>query len=127
MQEIIKRILEGNFDYENGSLDFSCAKIELTLPKGSIYEGSFHINSTQGCYTNGYVSSSDIRMECLTTEFIGNNVEISYCFHGENMEEGDVVKGTFSIVSNRGEYYLPFVVSIEHKVLDSSIGTLLKT
>lgn len=124
MQEIIDKILGGNFDYEDGSLDFSCSKVELTLPKGTIYEGSFHINSTQGCYAKGYVTTSDIRMECLTPEFIGNDVEVSFCFHGENMEEGDVVKGTFSIVSNRGEYYLPFVVSIEHKVLSSSVGTI---
>ncbi len=124
MQEIIKRVLEGNFDYENGSLDFSCAKLEITLSKGNIYEGSFHITSTQNCYTRGTITTSDIRMECLTPEFIGNDVEISFCFHGENMEEGDVVKGTFSIVSTLGEYSLPFVVSIEHTVLTSSIGNI---
>ncbi len=124
MQEIINRILEGNFDYEDGSLDFSCSKIELTLPKDSVYEGSFHVNSTTAGCAAGYISTSDIRMECLTSEFAGNDVEVSYRFHGENMEEGDVVKGTFSLVSNRGEYYLPFVVSIEHKVLNSSVGNI---
>ena len=96
MQETIKRILEGNFDYENGSLEFSCTKIEISLQKGNIYEGSFNITVTSDGFTNGYVTTSDIRMECLTTEFVGNDVEISYCFHGENMEEGDVLKGTFS-------------------------------
>lgn len=124
MQKIIKRILEGNFDYENGSLDFSCAKIELSLQKESVCEGSFHITSSPGQIANGYVYSSDIRMECITQEFVGNNVEIFYCFHGENMEAGDVIKGAFSIVSNHGEYYLPFVVSVEHSVLNSSIGTI---
>ncbi len=121
MQEIIKRILEGNFDYENGSLDFSCAKIELTLNKGSIYEGSFHMLSS-GAVASGFITTTDLRMECLTQEFSGTEVEIPFCFHAENMEEGDVVKGAFSIVSNQGEYYLPFVVSIEHRVLQSSIG-----
>lgn len=124
MQKIIKRILEGNFDYENGSLDFSCAKVEVSLQKGSVCEGSFYITSSPGQIVNGYVYSSDIRMECVTKEFVGNAVEIFYCFHGENMEEGDVVKGAFSIASNHGEYYLPFVVSVEHGVLNSSIGTI---
>lgn len=124
MQEIIERILEGNFDYENGSLDFSCAKIELSIPQGGIYEGSFHITSSPGQITDGYVTSSDIRMECLTPEFSGSDVEIFYCFHSENMEEGDVIKGAFSVVSNHGEYYLPFVVSVEHMVLNSSIGNI---
>lgn len=124
MQKIVKRILEGNFEYENGSLDFSCAKLELALPKGSVYEGSFHITATSDGFAEGTVTVSDIRMECLTPEFAGNDVEILFCFHGENMEEGDVLKGTFSVVSNQGEYYLPFVVTIEHEVLNSSVGVI---
>lgn len=124
MYDIINEILEGNFDYENGSLDFSCAKIELTLPKECIYEGSFHITSTPGRLTNGYVVTSDLRMECLTPDFSGSDAEIAYCFHGEHTEEGDVIKGTFSVISNQGEYYLPFVVSIEHTILQSSIGSI---
>lgn len=124
MQEIINQILEGNFDYENGSLDFSCTKIEISLQKGNIYEGFFTITASQGRYVNGFVTSSDLRMECLTPEFTGCQADIGFCFHGEYMEEGDVVKGSFSIVSNQGEYYIPFVVSIEHMVLNSSIGAI---
>ena len=103
MQEIIERILEGNFDYENGSLDISCTKIELSIPQGGIYEGSFHLTSSPGQITDGYVTSSDIRMECLTPEFSGSDVEIFYCFHSENMEEGDVIKGAFSLLRLAGQ------------------------
>lgn len=124
MQEIIEQILEGNFDYENGSLDFSCAKLELTLAAGETYEGTFRIVSAPGRLTNGYVTTSDYRMECLTPEFIGSDEEIAFCFHGENMEEGDVLKGTFNVISNQGEYYLPFLVSIKHTALQSSMGTI---
>lgn len=122
MQEIINQILEGNFDYENASLDFSCTKIEISIQKGEDYEGSFHILSASGSLTTGYVYSSDLRMECRTPQFAGNEEEISFCFHGTNMEEGDVVKGDFTVVSSHGEYYLPFVVTVEHAVIDSSIG-----
>ncbi len=124
MQEIIERILEGDFDYESGSLDFSCAKLELTLMAGTVCEGSFRIISTPGCFTAGRVGSSDLRMECLTPEFSGSDEEIAFRFHGEHTEEGDVVKGSFYVISNHGEYYLPFVVSVEHTVLQSSIGAI---
>lgn len=124
MQKIINQILEGNFEYENGSLDFSCEKIELSLAKGESCEGSFRVYATPGQFATGKVISSDLRMECLTEEFVGSDEEISFAFHGENMEEGDVLKGNFYIISNQGEYYLPFVVSIEHVVLESSIGTI---
>ena len=114
MQEIIDRILGGNFDYENGSLEFSCAKIEISLSQGTIYEGSFHILSASEGYVKGSVISDHLRMECMTDQFTGSDAEIFYCFHGEDLEEGDVIKGSFSVVSNRGEYNLPFVVTVEH-------------
>lgn len=124
MQKIINQILEGNFDYENGSLDFSCSKIEITLHQGEVYEGSFHIYAPQGSSASGAVISSDLRMECLTEEFVGSDEEIFYCFHGEHLEDGDVVKGSFYVVSNQGEYYLPFVATVEYKVLESSVGAI---
>ena len=102
MQEIIDRILGGNFDYENGSLEFSCAKIEISLSQGTIYEGSFHILSASEGYVKGSVISDHLRMECMTDQFTGSDAEIFYCFHGEDLEEGDVIKGSFSVVSNRG-------------------------
>lgn len=124
MQRMIDRILEGNFDYEKGSLDFSCTKIEISLRQGEIYEGAFHVYAPQGQFANGTVIPSDLRMECLSEEFEGSDVEIPFCFHGENTEEGDVIKGNFYIISNRGEYYVPFVVSVEHTVPESSLGAV---
>ncbi len=124
MQKIISQILEGSFDYENGSLDFSCAKIEISLHKGEVYEGSFRICAPRGQFTGGTVHSSDLRMECLTKEFTGSDEEILFRFHGEKLDEGDVIKGSFYVISNQGEYYLPFVVSVEHLLLNSSIGVV---
>lgn len=124
MEEVIDRILEGNFEYENGSLEFSCTKLELTIKKGEVREGSFKILGENGRYTKGTVSTTDRRMECLTTEFVGTEETVGFCFHGENLEEGDVVRGEFCVVSNQGEYYLPFVVSVEYVQLTSSLGNI---
>lgn len=124
MQEIVEQILEGKYDYENSSLDFSCAKLEHTMRSGEVLEGSFHVYSSADVYTHGIVSVTDMRMECLTPEFVGSGEEIFYCFHGEHLEEGDVVKGNFCIVSNLGEYYLPFVVTVEHQTPASTVGNV---
>lgn len=124
MEKVIDRLLEGNFDYENGSLDFSCSKLELSIKQGECFEGSFKILGDEGRLTQGSVISSDGRMECLTTEFAGSEEEIFFCFHGEKLEEGDVVKGEFYVISNQGEYYLPFVVNVEYTVLTSSLGNI---
>ena len=114
MREAVEQILDGTYDYEKGALDFSCAKLEIELQKGETYEGSFTVYASEGKYTVGYITTTDPRMECLSTEIHGNTEEIAFRFHGEWMNEGEVTKGEFQIVSNKGEYYLPYVVSVVH-------------
>lgn len=115
---------EGDFNYENGSLDFSCTKLDLTLYKDEIVEGSFLVYGPRGRQTKGKIYSSDSRMRCMSDSFIGEEEEIAYTFDGTGMEEGDVLKGAFYFISNQGEYYLPFVVTIAHRTLNSSLGLI---
>lgn len=122
MKEVINRLLEEHFEDGKSSLDFSCTNIELSIEKGETKEGSFRIYSRQGSLTKGLVYTTDNRMECLTTQFVGNDEEIAYCFHGENVREGEEIKGEFSIISNHGEYSLPFTVQVEKKELAFSLG-----
>ncbi len=124
MQKRVEGSSEENLDFERGSLGFSEEKIEIYLQKGQQYEGAFHIYAPSGLYTDGKVISSDWRMECLSGSFSGCVAEILFRFHAEFLEEGDVVKGCFYVISNQGEYYLPFVVSVEYGVLESSIGVI---
>lgn len=124
MREIIDRILEGNFDYDKGSLDFSCSKLEIHLLEGEDAEGSFQVFGEEGRILEGEVLSSDLRMECLTSHFVGNGEEIHYYFHADKMQEGEVAKGIFAVLSNQGEYYLPFVVNIDYSRVESSMGNI---
>ncbi len=124
MREVVEQILENTYDYEKGTLNFSCTKLEIELKRGDSYEGSFQIFSPEGKYTKGYVSSTDLRMECMTHEFVGNEEEIHFCFHGEHMGEGEVIRGEFCVVSNLGEYYLPYVVSVARFATESSVGPI---
>lgn len=122
MQQTIARILDGQFDYERGSLEISVPRIELTLAPGEIYTGFFELRAIKDRHTEGYVCTNDIRMNVITASFEGPENAIEYSFDTKGLEEGDVVQGELYIISNQGEYYLPYVVSIQHKNLDSSLG-----
>lgn len=124
MQDKIEEILKGNFDYDISSLDFSCIKLELTSDKDTVTEGTFSIYGPEGSFTSGYIYSSDYRMKLDTDYFAGESAEIHYSFDSHGMSEGDVLKGELSVISSHGEFYLPFVVSIVHKVLESSLGSI---
>lgn len=122
MQQTVAKILDGQFDYERGSLEISVPRIELTLSPGEVYTGFFELRALNDRPTEGFVSTDDIRMTILTERFEGASNAIEFSFASKGLEEGDVVQGEIYIVSNQGEYYLPYVVSIQHKNLESSLG-----
>ena len=122
MRRVLNRILQGNYTSEDLSLDFSCSRIELDIPAGEEYEGSFHIYSSSDIIPEGKVVSSDLRMELISDTITGSDTEITYRLVKNYCSEGDTVKGVFSVISNMGEYYIPFSVSIVRPVPDSQVG-----
>lgn len=124
MQNAIERILEGNFNNDVHSLDFSSPVIEITLQEGESYEGSFTIYGPENELTEGTVSSSRLKMSCMVEQFSGQVAEVPYFFDASGMAEGDNLKGEFRIISNQGEYFIPYDVSIVEATLESGLGNI---
>lgn len=124
MRSAVDRILAGEFNKDNQFLDFSTPRIELTVHGGEICEGSFFVYGPRGRITEGRISSSRLRMKCLTESFTGSEEEIVYQFDASDMEEGESVTGEFCIISNHGEYSIPYEVTIEAEHIESSLGTV---
>lgn len=124
MQDVVGKILDGNFNKDIRSLDFSDPVIELCLHEGESFEGSFTVFGPENEVTEGEVSSTRLRMKCLVNRFSGPREEIPYYFDASGMTEGDTLKGEFRIISNQGEYYVPYDVSIVSGTLESEIGSI---
>ena len=124
LKQIIREILDGNFKYENNTLDFSCPRVELSVQAGETAEGSFVLSGAKNVVTEGYIVSSDLRMACLASTFGGSQDEIFYRFDASGSAAGEEVKGAFHMISNQGEYYLPFSVSITAEEITSSLGEI---
>ncbi len=107
-----------------GSLLFSTAKIELSLMPDEIYEGSFEIKDDNGYKMEGCVYSSTIRARLPFENFEGSHIVVPFTFDASGMQPGDTLKGSFNIVSEHGEFVLPFVVEIIHEVMNSSVGSI---
>ncbi len=109
---------------DDGSLRFSCQQVTLSLQADTACEGSFFVRGSEKAVTEGAVTASDLRMECVTKCFSGSEDEIFYRFDAAGMEAGEVARGSFFIISNRGEYELPFEVTILTDEIDSSLGEI---
>ena len=124
MREIVDQFLKGKFEYIEKKLDFSTPRVELSLGTGETIEGTFTIFGPEGRLTEGRIYSSDVRMEVLTPEFSGSPFEATYRFNAIGLTPGDVLQGEFRVISNQGEYLLPFVVSVRLDHIASSLGDI---
>ncbi len=124
MREVIDKLLAGKFLYTARSLDFSTARVELSMAPGEVIEGSFTIFGPENAPVFGVITATDLRMEVLTPEFSGSPYEVSYRFNTRGLSQGDVLKGDFRIISNQGEYVLPFVVTVRVDHIASSLGDI---
>lgn len=124
MRETVEKILNGIFDYEKGTLDFQATRLELALKPSEVFTGSFTIDAPAGKTAEGTLYCDDLRMQLINDSFSGAHSEIGYSFSAVGLEEGDVVQGEIYVISNQGEYYLPYVVTVRHESIESSLGSI---
>ena len=124
MSDKIARYIAGEFEYEGGSLVFSCSKIELNLSQGENVTDSFTMKEESDKEFHARIYSSNIVMQCEKEEYEGTEITVTYSVDVADKVSGDVIKGEFQIVSDMGEYVIPYVISIRHDSLDSSLGNI---
>jgi len=123
MREIINIIREEKFEFQKENIYFSKAGVRLEKLEIDhvIFEDTFLLHAPDEKYTYGYITSTDVRMECITKSFSGTE-EIHFRFNGQHLEKGDVCRGSFLIRCNHGEYTLPFEVHVQEEGILSSEG-----
>ena len=117
LRQTILNTDDNKFYREGQQLNISHSKIEISLNKDEVREGSFFITGSCGKITKGFVFSSHFRMVCVTKEFQWKEGEVFYRFQSRGLEEGSIICGQLHIISTEGEYYLPFRVSISYSFL----------
>ena len=108
MRRLEEQILTEKYRRIEGKLTLA----ELSVAPGEAAEGAFTIFASQEeIPAQGYVLTKDERMECKTEWFNGVQEKIVYRFCADGLQEGDSLQGQFLIVSDYGEYTLPWKVT----------------
>lgn len=124
MQKKLEELAAGMCQSNSSILQFFPEKLELEVVEETDYTGEFRIQSAGNMTVQGIICSSSPRMECYSPKFQGETIVQRYVFHSEGLTEGDSQKGSFHIISNQGEYDLPFSVSVSRNYADSSVGKI---
>lgn len=124
MQKKLEELAAGVCRGESSILQFSIEKLEFEVVEGMDYTGEFLIESANGTPVTGIIYSSSPRMECQDSRLHGEKAKQKFIFHTEGLVEGDSQKGNFHIISNQGEYDIPFSMSVSSNYACSSIGKI---
>lgn len=124
LRERVEALERGDFKNNTPKINISTPLIEINLDVDENYEGSFSLKSLNFYTMKGVVYTSTYRMQCVNPQFIDKEATIKFIFNAKGICEGETIKGYFNIISNGGEFSLPFVVCIQKKVLLSSMGKI---
>lgn len=125
MNERVQPMTEELVSHTEGKLAFSEKSIVLNLESGAIRESSFSVSGADGQKIRGRVYTSHWRMQCIAGgRFQGKQCEIAYVFDSTGMQVGDTIKGLFFVLSDFGEYRIPFAVTVQPHYLTTSEGKL---
>lgn len=106
-----------------GYLEFSCQLIEFGTEPGEIVEDILTIYAPDK-HAQGKILSSDTRIRLYETEFTGAESQIGYCFDASEVPAGSNIRGELVILSNYGEYAIPYQISVQKPLLQGSLGII---
>ena len=120
----MRQLISGRFEYAVPKLILSEEQIEIKTKASENYRGSFVIRSSSYKKIKGFIHMSTWRAECNIFEFSDTEIHVIYEINTTGLAEGDKLKGCFQIISDAGEYELPFSVLIEREMIRSSNGEI---
>lgn len=124
MERELQQMTEGIVEYQKGYLEFSCQKIEIEVLPDMIWEGTFHVRTSDGTMVDSDIESTNYRLQCNVHETASAEMEIMCTFDARGLESGQVINGNVMFIGSMGEYRIPFEANIAQERLDSSLGDI---
>ncbi len=124
MKRTVLSMAEENFDFSvhDGNVTFSTERIEFVFVDDKERNGSFNLYVQSDSPILGVCHSNNPRMKVLNPQFRGFEATIEFVFDPKGMEADDYSKGEFILLTNKGEYTLPFICIRETDYINSTLG-----
>lgn len=124
MKELIGKLSRGIIEYDLPEAEVSVMSIEKKIEAGTCIRDSFEVFNKGDSKLKGIIYSTNEYVKLVNHQFIGKSTKIEYDVDTSVLEAGDVIEGRFNIVSNGGEFFVPYRVEIKEEGLPSSVGTV---
>ncbi len=113
MRERINRLARGIIDSGIPELVLAPDQLETVVPAGEVIRGEIVVSSANNLHIKGLVYSSHERVQVVNNAFGGLRNRIIYEVNSRYTEHGDVIKGSFYLVTNAGEREIPYSLCVQ--------------
>lgn len=123
MREKVMSLAQGRFTYEQPEIVCSTDCLKLEVVEGGEAASSFTVSNSAGTKIKGFGAVDHFNIEFLPV-FDGKENEITAKVYAGNKKAGEILTGDLCIVTDCGEYMLPYEVRVLPRCLRSSDGEI---
>lgn len=124
MRERINRLAKGIVDAEAPILLIQPSEFQDAVRAGEIVRKELSVASDNGLHIKGLAYSSNTRVVIANGAFGGLRNQISFEVNSSYLTYGDVIKGSFYLVTNGGEREVPYSFCVESEDSGRILGKL---
>lgn len=123
MREKVMSLAQGKFTYEQPEIICSIDRLILDVAEGGEATSVFRVSNAEKTKIKGFGAVEDFNFEFLPV-FDGKENEITVKVHALNHTAGETLTGELYLITDCGEYTLPYEIHVVGKYLNSSIGEI---
>ncbi len=123
MKEELNLIKQVNND-TTPIVSLSITNLDIEVEEGKVYKDSFFIESENKVPIEGYVCTTSDKMVTEVERLEGVRQEIPFYFKGKLATAESSFEGEIVLVTNGGEYTIPYSVQVIHKFIETSQGRI---
>ena len=125
MRERINRLAKGIIDMEVPTIAIQPESLDhVEIDAGGLEKKELYITSQNGLHIKGLAYSSNPRVRVLSASFGGLRNHVMYEIDSEYLEYGDTIEGSFSLITNGGEFTVPYSFAVQSGVSGRALKKL---
>lgn len=113
MRERINRLARGIIDSETPKLVLKPERLEAVVQAGEVIRGEIVVSSVNNLHIKGLAYSSHERVQVVNSAFGGLRNRIVYEVNSKFSEHGDIIEGSFYLITNGGEREIPYSLQVQ--------------
>ena len=123
MKAIVEQYAKGEFRIDRPVVALSMNNFKMSIEAGTVYEGSFYVESKNEFPIKGMVYDSRYMLRFESHSFISRKYEVKYTFDATSLPPGQQFRGHINVVTDGGEFRLPYeIVTVPPCVISRSRG-----